>query len=188
MRTPLIAVLAVGSIVAIAAVSPARAQELITSPTYIEIPPPQQEVITPAPAPSYVWVPGQWERTPDSWNWVSGQWVQPPFSNAYWVSGYWQHWGGQYQWETGHWAAGSQGVIAQKPVTVPPVYVEPQPPAPTGSYVWQPGYWQWRGTWLWVPGQYIATVSPQAVWVQGSWIAGVDGAWRWNPAHWEMRS
>lgn len=157
---------------------------LITAPTYIDVPPPQQEVITEAPAPSYVWVPGQWERSADSWSWNAGEWVQPPFSSTYWVPGYWQNRGGQYQWETGHWAAADQGVIVQKPIAVPPVYEEVQPAAPaTTGYVWQPGYWTWRGTWVWVQGEYIQTVTPGAVWVQGEWEA-VDGAWRWIPAHW----
>jgi len=156
-----------------------------TSTTYIPVPPPPQEVITEAPGPSYVWVPGQWDRTADSWSWNGGEWVQPPFSNAYWVPGYWQHWGGQYQWETGHWAAAEQGVVAQQPILAPPVYeqVQPAPPATTG-YVWQPGHWSWRGTWVWVPGEYLETVEPSAVWVQGDWEENPNGTWRWNPAHW----
>jgi hypothetical protein len=159
----------------------------VVSPTYVAVPPPQQEVITAAPAPSFVWVPGQWQRTPDKWTWMAGNWVQPPFSNAYWVPGYWQHRGGNYQWETGHWAASSQGVIVAKPVTVPPLYVEAQPAAPAATgYAWQPGYWEWRGTWVWIPGQYIQTVSPAAVWVPGAWVAAVDGTWHWNPAHWAV--
>jgi WXXGXW repeat (2 copies) len=158
---------------------------VITSPTYVTVPPPQQEVITEAPASSYVWVPGQWERTADNWTWNNGQWVQPPFSNAYWVPGYWQHHSGQFTWEASHWAAAQQGVVVQKPVTVPPLYeeVQPDPPAATG-YVWQPGYWEWRGTWVWIPGTYIASAVSDAVWVPGEWEATADGTWRWNPAHW----
>jgi hypothetical protein len=158
----------------------------VVAPTYIAVPAPKQELITPAPAPSHVWVPGQWQRTPDKWAWIEGKWVQPPFGNAYWVPGYWQHRGGKYQWETGHWAASNQGVIVAKPVAVPSLYVETQPPAPAATgYVWQPGYWEWRGTWVWIPGQYIQSVTPTAVWVPGAWVAMADGAWRWNPAHWE---
>lgn len=157
----------------------------ILSPTYVAVPAPQQEVITAAPAPSYVWVPGQWERTPDKWAWVNGKWVQPPFSNAYWVPGYWQHRGGNYKWETGHWAAATQGVVVAKPVTVPPLYTETQPAAPSATgYVWQPGYWEWRGTWVWIPGQYIQTVAPSAVWLPGAWVASTGGTWVWSPAHW----
>jgi hypothetical protein len=160
----------------------------VVSPTYIATPPPQQEVITTAPSPQYVWVPGQWDRTPDKWSWSTGKWVQPPFGNAYWVPGYWKHNGGQYVWHPAHWAAANQGVIVNKPVTIPPVYAEVQPTAPAGAtnLVWQPGYWDWRGTWVWVPGAYVATSSPKAVWVQGEWESTADGTWRWNPAHWAL--
>jgi hypothetical protein len=158
---------------------------LITSPTYLDDPPPQQEIITAAPSPSYVWVPGQWGRTADSWSWQSGTWVQPPFSNAYWTPGYWRNSGGQYVWQGGHWAAADQGVVVNKPITVPATYVETQPATPVGTgWVWQPGYWTWRGTWVWVPGEYIQSVVPTAVWKPGSWQAAPGGTWRWNPAHW----
>lgn len=156
----------------------------IVSPTYVAVPPPQQEVITEAPSPGYVWVSGHWDRTPDDWSWNGGEWVQPPFSNAYWVPGYWQNRGGKYMWETAHWAATNQGVVVAKPITVPPVYVEPKPAPPAGAYVWQPGHWEWRGTWVWVPGAYLQTAVANAVWVQGQWVAGVDGSWQWSPAHW----
>ena len=103
------------------------------------------------------------------------------------MPGYWQHNSGQFVWQTGHWAAANQGVIVAKPVTLPPLYVEPQPDPPAAAnLVWQPGYWDWRGTWVWVPGEYVQTTTPRAVWVQGSWIAGTDGLWRWSPAHWAV--
>lgn len=171
-----------------------RAQEVVeeapevVSPTYIAIPPPQQEVITAAPSPQYVWVAGHWDRTPDRWQWNAGQWVQPPFSNAYWVPGYWQHQGGQYVWEDAHWAATSQGVVVTKPIASPPVYreVKPAPPAKS-TLTWQPGHWEWRGTWVWVPGAYIETTTSKAKWVQGQWVAGADGNWNWTAAHWEAQ-
>ena len=183
----------VGAGVALSATQSLLAQAIlepppvVTSPTYISVPPVQQEVITEAPAPSYVWVPGQWERTAGDWTWHQGEWVEPPFSNAYWVPGYWQHHGGQYTWEASHWAAANQGVVVEKPVTAPPLYEEVQPAAPAATgYVWQPGYWSWRGTWVWVPGQYIPSTIPDAVWVQGEWLENPNGTWRWNPAHWAM--
>lgn len=162
--------------------------EPIVSPTYIAVPPPQQEVITEAPSPSYVWVSGHWDRTPDDWKWNPGQWVQPPFSNAYWVPGYWQHQGGQFVWEDAHWAAANQGVVVQKPVAVPPLYTEVKPTAPATTAVWQPGHWEWRGTWVWIPGQYLTTVVPSATWVPGQWVQGAGGSWLWSPAHWQTNS
>jgi hypothetical protein len=158
----------------------------VVSTTYIAPPTRQQEVITVAPSPQYVWVAGQWEKTPDNWTWTAGRWVQPPFGNAYWTPGYWKHHGGRYVWQAGHWAAASQGVLVAKPVTVPPIYAEVQPaiPASVTNLVWQPGHWDWRGTWVWVPGEYIQSSVANVVWVPGAWVAGADGLWRWNAAHW----
>ena len=167
--------------------APAVIEEpVVVSPTYDPIPAPEQEVITPAPATGGVWVAGHWDRTPDNWAWVGGGWVQPPFSNAYWTPGYWQHQGGQFVWENAHWAAANQGVIVNKPVAVPPVYQEvvPAAPASTVATAWQPGHWEWRGTWVWIPGTYVESVVPTATWVAGQWMQGVDG-WHWVPAHWQ---
>lgn len=158
----------------------------VVSPTYIAVPPPQQEVITTAPAPQYVWVAGQWERTPDNWAWSAGRWVQPPFSNAYWVPGYWKHRSGQYAWQPAHWGVANQGVVVNKPVTVPAAYTEVQPAAPSTNVVWQPGYWEWRGTWVWIAGQYVQAATPNAVWVAGQWVTGINGTWTWSPAHWAV--
>ena len=159
----------------------------VVSPTYIAVPPVQQEVITTAPSPGYVWVSGHWNRTPSTWQWNAGSWVQPPFGNAYWVPGYWQHRGGKYAWQSAHWAAANQGVIVAKPVTMPTVYEEAKPVAPAQTnVVWQPGHWEWRGSWLWIPGEYVQAAVPKAVWVQGQWVAGVGGLWQWSPAHWAV--
>jgi len=161
---------------------------LVTAPTYVSVPPPRQEMITEAPSPAYVWVQGRWERTADSWSWNPGAWVRPPLSNAYWMPGYWQHNNGTFLWSSAHWAAANQGVVVQKPVAVPSLYEEVPPPAPaTTGYVWQPGYWEWRGTWVWVRGQYVQTMTPGAIWVAGKWEPTINGSWRWNPAHWEMK-
>ena len=161
-------------------------EPVVLSPTYVPIPPPQQEVVTAAPSLGAVWVAGHWDRTLTNWVWTPGAWVTPPAANASWVPGYWQHQGGQFVWENPHWAMAAEGVIVAKPVEIPPAYVEIQPAAPasTTALTWQPGYWQWRGTWVWIPGVYVQTVVPTATWVAGQWLQGVDG-WRWIPAHWQ---
>ena len=57
-------ILCVGLIVGIGALHHLSAQVVVeqpvVSPTYIAVPPVQQEVITTAPAPNYVWVSGHW--------------------------------------------------------------------------------------------------------------------------------
>src|SRR4029078_2976214 len=110
-------------------------EQPVVSPTYIAVPPVQQEVITQAPARNYVWVSGHWSRTPSTWQWNAGTWVQPPFGNAYWVPGYWQHRGGKSAWQTAHWVAANQGVVVAKPVTMPTVYEELKPAAPAQTNV-----------------------------------------------------
>ena len=167
----------------------AESATVATSSTYVESPPARQETITVAPSAQAVWVPGSWERTPDAWVWTNGQWVTPPFRRAYWTAGYWQHVGGQYQWLPGHWAAGNQGAVVTQKVAPPAPLVETKPAAPVGvnNPVWAPGHWEWRGTWVWIPGQYIVTSNAKAVWVQGEWEGAADGTWRWNPAHWVVK-
>jgi hypothetical protein len=168
---------------------PAPPAPAVTAPAFVEPPPPRQETITVAPSPQTVWVPGAWERTPDTWLWTTGRWVTPPFRRAYWATGYWQHLGGRYQWLPGHWAAGAQGAVVAQKVALPAPLTEVQPAPPTGvnNLVWTPGRWEWRGTWTWIPGHYVESSNPQAVWVPGEWDPAADGAWRWNPAHWAVR-
>jgi hypothetical protein len=158
----------------------------VVSTTYIASPPPRQESIATAPSPQAVWVSGHWDRTPDKWNWMPGTWVQPPFANAYWQPGYWQHQRGRFVWEDAHWAAANQGLIVAKPVVVPPAYEEVQPAIPVGgpAMTWQPGHWEWRGTWVWIPGVYVESTIANAAWVPGQWVQIVDGSWRWSPGHW----
>lgn len=158
----------------------------VVSATYLPPPPPQQEVIVPSPSPQFVWIAGHWDRTPDKWKWNPGTWVKPPFFNAYWSPGYWQHRGGKYVWEDAHWAAANQGVVVNQPIVVPAAYQEVQPPAPpaTAAMTWQPGHWEWRGTWVWIPGAYVESTIANASWVPGKWLQSSDGSWLWSPAHW----
>jgi hypothetical protein len=157
----------------------------VVSQTYLPLPPPPQETIVAQPSPEQVWVGGHWDRTPDKWNWIPGSWIQPPFSNAYWQPGYWQHQDGTFVWEDAHWAAANQGVVVSKPVVVPPVYAEVQPAAPVGNpVVWQPGHWEWRGTWVWIPGAYVPSTIANATFIPGQWVRGLAGFWRWSPGHW----
>lgn len=45
-------------------------------------------------------------------------------------------------------------------------------PAPRAGYVWQPGYWDWRGS--------------RHVWVRGHWVRERPGMY-WHPNRWEHR-
>jgi outer membrane lipoprotein SlyB len=74
-------------------------------------------------------------------------------------------------------------VVVAQPPPPPPVetiYVSPGP-----GYIWCPGEWQWRGTWVWVNGRWAYPPHRSAVWVGGYWTRGqrgyvhVSGRWRY---------
>ena len=56
---------------------------------FIDIPDDKLEVITVEPAWDYVWIPGSWDRDPDTWTWIKGRWEKPPHKKARWVEGHW---------------------------------------------------------------------------------------------------
>jgi hypothetical protein len=145
----------------------------------------QQELITPEPSNSHVWIPGAWERTGNQWTWVPGRWLIPPSPSSHWVTGYWQLVGGVYQWKAGHWAHANQGLIVEQPVVVPQLVPEVVPAVPATGGTWIPGRWEWRGgRWVWYAGYYVQPPHAQAQWVAGHWARGQLGFWRWMPGHW----
>lgn len=79
-------------------------------------------------------------------------------------------------------------VNAQQEVVIvkeqPPVAkVEVITPAPSEDYHWIPGYWAWQNGWVWVPGQWVASPHPTAVWEPGVWAWRPTG-WVWRPGRW----
>jgi uncharacterized protein YcfJ len=65
----------------------------------------------------------------------------------------------------------------------PPPQTEVVVTAPGPGYVWIPGAWEWRGSWVWVGGYWAVAPSPRAVWIQGYWSRGPYG-WHRVPGHW----
>ena len=65
----------------------------------------------------------------------------------------------------------------------PPLQQEAVPPLPGAAMVWTPGYWNWAGRWVWVPGRYVARPYAHAVWAPGQWRPR-HGSWVWVPGHW----
>src|ERR1700736_5245715 len=74
------------------------------------------------------------------------------------------------------------GVVVNVPPPAPIVETVPPPLGP--GYVCQPGYWAWNGVqYVWVPGQYVVTPAPGAVWIAGHWDRRPDGR-VWVDGHW----
>ena len=55
--------------------------------------------------------------------------------------------------------------------------------APGPNYVWAPGYYAWRGRWVWVRGSWVTPPHPYAVWVGGHWSRHGHG-YVWVGGHW----
>lgn len=65
----------------------------------------------------------------------------------------------------------------------PPPPAEMISPQPNFDYVWNPGYWDWDGSWVWVKGYWGPRPHPGAVWVQGGWVYHGDKR-VWVHSHW----
>jgi hypothetical protein len=78
-------------------------------------------------------------------------------------------------------AYGATAMVA--PQAPPPQYEAVPPPPPGPAMVWTPGYWNWAGRWVWVPGRYAARPYAHAVWVPGQWRPR-HGGWVWVQGHW----
>jgi hypothetical protein len=72
-------------------------------------------------------------------------------------------------------------VVAQAP-PAPVTEVIPVQPGP--EYVWVPGYWEWRGRWVWYGGAWVLRPRPGVIWVGPRWerrphgYVHIHGRWR----------
>jgi hypothetical protein len=75
----------------------------------------------------------------------------------------------------------SDVVVTEAP---PPPQQEVIVAAPGPEFVWTPGYWGWRGRWVWIGGRWAHPPHRHAVWVAGHWghrghgYVWVGGRWR----------
>jgi len=76
-----------------------RSREVIVTETP---PTAQTEIIPPAPAPDFVWVPGYWTWH-NRWVWERGHYESSPHERAAWEPGHWERRHGGWVWEPGHW-------------------------------------------------------------------------------------
>lgn len=55
------------------------------------------------PNDQYIWIPGYYQHSGQSWNWVPGGWWLPQHGRS-WISGRWVGGpGGTFYWQKGHW-------------------------------------------------------------------------------------
>jgi hypothetical protein len=70
---------------------------------YYGPPAPRVEAYGYAPGPGYVWIPGYYSYTGNSYNWVGGRWALPPRPHAVWVPGHYVDRHGHQEYIGGHW-------------------------------------------------------------------------------------
>jgi hypothetical protein len=80
--------------------------------------------------------------------------------------------------------ASQQPAPVQGPENPPPPESEVIPPQPNLTYIWTPGYWDWRGHWVWVSGYWGLRPHPGAIWIQGHWIHR-GHRYVWIHPHWQ---
>jgi len=164
----------------------AVAKEIIVD-ELIPIPPPEEEIVTVRPSTSDVWIPGYWERQPDTWTWIKGRWEKPPHKHAHWQKGQWSWQEGTWAWHPGHWVVANQGWVVDEMIDVPDPLYEMKPPKPSDKDHWVAGHWDWAGSWFWVPGYYTTKPKPDAEWVPGAWLPLADGGYWWMGGHWTVK-
>lgn len=140
------------------------------------------------PTPQHAWIPGHWRWSEGAYVWESGHWEIPPAPTVVWHAPEWRQQGSGYVLREGFWdeapPASTQTTVAAPAVQSPPpeiVVTAPPPPPqreviyerPSGTHVWVPGYWAWRGN--------------RHVWVSGHWTTPPRHNLVWVPARWEMR-
>jgi len=72
---------------------------------YVGVAPPAPIVETrpPAPGPGYVWTPGYYRWSGNSYAWTNGLWVHPPHHRHHYVAGAWVHRHSGWYFRPGYW-------------------------------------------------------------------------------------
>jgi hypothetical protein len=138
----------------------------------------------PAPRRGYVWAPGYWNWEGNRHIWLAGHW-EPERNGYQYQSGGWIRDGGGYRLRSGGWQPAAQ-VRYDEIRMAPPAPRYERIPRSRDGYVWQPGYWDWRGNrYDWVSGIWIAE-RPGYVYSQPNW-AQRDGRWFFEASRWTPR-
>ena len=82
--------------------------------------------------------------------------------------------------------APADGVSVGQPTQPPPADqqdVIPIAPGPRTLYWFIPGYWDWRGQYVWVPGHWRTRPHPGDIWTPGKWVQQ-NNVYVWQGGHW----
>jgi hypothetical protein len=65
--------------------------------------PPVADVMTPAPAPNALWIPGYWSYDGARYTWVAAHWEMPPPNAHAYVVAHWENRGNAYAFIPSYW-------------------------------------------------------------------------------------
>jgi hypothetical protein len=179
--------LAIATVIAVSAAAwiplPSMAQTAFNLVINSAPPAPRFESV-PAPRRGYVWAPGYWNWDGGRHVWLAGHW-EPDRLGYQYQPGEWIRDGGGYRLRTGGWQPVEQVRYDEIRIAPPPPRHERVPRSRDG-YLWQPGYWNWRGNrYEWIPGIWIAD-RPGYSYSQPAWVQR-DGRWFFEGSHWTPR-
>lgn len=140
------------------------------------------------PSDKHVWVPGYWKRKGATWKWEKGRWEIPPDKHAFWRAGHWRWMNDSWHWVKGYWAVSRSSLATDTAIPIPELLDEEVPAKPSNKNHWVAGYWEWDGTWYWIPGYWTNKPYPEAEWVAGHWDTYGSYGWRWVAGHWEIKN
>jgi hypothetical protein len=144
-------------------------------------PAPRFETV-PAARRGYAWAPGYWNWDGRRHVWLAGHWESARDGYQY-QSSEWQRDGSGYRLRAGGWQPVATQVRYNDIRVAPPAPRYEQMPRSRDGYVWQPGFWDWRGNrYEWSSGVWVAE-RPGFVYSQPSWQQR-DGRWFMEPSRW----
>jgi hypothetical protein len=140
----------------------------------------------PAARRGYVWAPGYWNWNGQRHVWIGGHWESARDGYQY-RANEWVRDNGGYRLQSGGWYPVAQVQTRYDNIRVaPPAPRYERVPGARNGYVWQPGYWDWRGNrYEWVQGLWVAD-RPGYVYSRPQWIQR-DGRWFFDQPRWSSR-
>jgi hypothetical protein len=91
------------ALLAIGAVTAARADFSISFGVNRPPPAPRYEQAPPPPGPGFVWVHGYWGESAGQYVWIPGRWERPAGPGEVWVQPRWDRDGDRWVFHGGHW-------------------------------------------------------------------------------------
>lgn len=180
--------ISIAALVAVSAAAwlplPAMAQSGVSLVINTAPPTPRFETV-PTARQGYAWAPGYWNWDGRRHVWMAGHWEAARDGHQY-RPNEWVRDGGGYRLQSGGWYPVVAATRYDDVRVAPPAPRFERAPAARNGFLWQQGYWDWRGRrYEWVPGVWIAE-RPGYVYSRPQWVER-GGRWVFEQPRWASR-